>query len=127
MAWKQTLVQVETRAGYEPYMQESFLRVVRAGAVVYGVGAVLAKSPAERAVMGSRGTDLDKVLGRARSPAVRVSHLYTPGRPRGKSSGVIMALRLTQPSYSVGKDMVVEIGACYPACERRSSHEWVNL
>jgi len=57
MAWQQTLVRVETRAGalnwhmdgcasqsyirgsYEPYMQESFLRFVRPGAVVYDVGA----------------------------------------------------------------------------------------
>jgi len=57
MAWQQTLVRVETRAGalnwymdgyasqsyirgsYEPYMQESFLRFVRPGTVVYDVGA----------------------------------------------------------------------------------------
>ena len=57
MAWRQTLVRVETRAGalnwhmdgyasqsyirgcYEPYMQESFLRFVRPGTVLYDVGA----------------------------------------------------------------------------------------
>ena len=57
MAWQQTLVPVETRAGvlnwhmdgyasqsyirgsYEPYMQESFLRHVCPGTVVYDVGA----------------------------------------------------------------------------------------
>jgi len=57
MAWQQTLMRVETRAGalnwhmdgyasqsyirgsYEPYMQESFLRFVHPGTVVYDVGA----------------------------------------------------------------------------------------